>query len=868
VRQLAAPLATAVRDLGRAHGATLFVVLLAALDTLLYRTTGQRDLPIGAPVAGRGQEETEGLIGCFVNVLVLRSRLAPDATFADLLAACRDTWLQAHAHAEMPFERLVDELQPKRSLSHGALFQVALMVQQDAAPPRLELPDLRLSALGRERETVNFELTLAAIESGEALSLAFEYNTDLFDATTAERLLRQVETLLASAAADPARRIDELDLLTAAERHQLVREWNDSRRPFPSDACVHDLVLARAAAVPDAVAVHCGDRHLSYGALVAHAAGLARRLTGLGVAPGERVAVLLDRSPELAVALLGVLLAGAAFVPLDPDYPAERLGLLLADSRVPLVLTRKRLAHRLPAACEARVVELDGEPPAADPAPFAGRVDPALTAYAIYTSGSTGRPKGSLIQHRALTAYALAAAHRFRLRRDDRFLQFAALGFDVLVEELFPAWLSGATVVLDPDGRIALPSELSRLVAERQVTGFEIPTAYWNEWVRDVGQAALPDSLRAVVIGGENPSPTRLAAWRRRHRVPLFNAYGLTEVTVTSLVHELPPAGRGAVHDGFPVGRPLDNHQVLLLDGRQRPVPLGVSGELWIGGEGVGHGYLERPALTADRFRPHPLASEPGQRAFRTGDWARRLWDGQIEFSGRRDHQVKLRGYRVELGEVEAALLRHPAVREAVVILREDRPGDRRLVAYWTAAGELAETTGTAEGPATAVRELRRHLGARLPDYMVPSRFVCLPELPLSAHGKVDRRALPAPGEDRPELESGYMAPRSDLERELAELWSEVLRVERVGVEDDFFALGGHSLLATRLLARVVERFRVDLPLMRIFESPTVAALAVTITEARAAASGGAELDRLLAELDRLSDDEARALLQGEDPSA
>ncbi len=818
----------AVQALRRSGGATVFMVLLAAFQALLSRLSGQARIVVGSPVAHRTHREVEGLIGFFVNTLPLPADLAADPLVSALLAQVRETTLGAYAHQDVPFEKLVLELSPERSLAHSPLFQVMLILQ-NAPLPKLDLPGLTAEPLGLGSGMEKFDLTLTlSEESGGGLAGALSYSTDRFERTTAERLRDWFSTLLAGAVAAPERAVSELPLLGEAERAQLLA-WGTGaalEALEPSSACLHDLVSAQAARTPSAEALLAGSERLTYAEIQARAAGLVAVLRGLGVGPEERVGVCLERSPALVVALLAVLGAGGAYVPLDPAYPPERLRLMLGDSGARVLLTQPELSARLDAP-GVRTVRLDrsGHPLATwlrisdGPAP-----GPDNLAYLIYTSGSTGTPKGVALSHRSAVSMVRWAQGVWSAAELSGVLFATSISFDLSVFELFVPLATGGRVIL-ADHALALPT----LPAAGEVTLVNTVPSAMAELVRDGG---LPASVRTVNLAGEAlPRPLVAALYALPHVERVWNLYGPSEDTTysTFALQERSAATSPAI------GRPLAGTRAHVFDRWLRPAGLGVPGELFLGGAGLARGYFGRPALTAERFVPDP-SGPPGERLYRTGDLVRFRGDGELEFLGRIDHQVKVRGFRIELGEIEAALVAQPEVESAVVLAREDRPGDLRLVAYVVPKENLPDSTD----------RLRAALAARLPGYMVPAVFVLLPELPLSPNGKVDRKALPAP-----EWSGGpsYLAPRTALEEILAGIWREVLGVERVGIEDSFFRLGGHSLLATRLVSRVRKTFQVDLPLRRLFETPTVAALAELVTAAETRPGQSEKIARVLLRL-------------------
>jgi amino acid adenylation domain-containing protein len=794
----------ALRELARREGATPFMALLAAWQLLLGRYAGEDDVVVGSPIAGRTRAETEGLIGFFVNTLVLRADVSGEAGFRGLLARVRETTLGAFQHQDLPFERLVEELLPERSLTHAPLFQVVFSLEAaGAAGPRLG--DVGMEPLYAGAGVTQFDLDLDLEEGPEQVRGVLRYRTDLFEAATTERMAGHFRVLLEGVLGDPDRPLAEVSLLGGEERAQVVARWNATARPYPRERCLHELVSAQAARTPGAPAVLWEGRATTYAELEAGAGVVAERLRERGVRPETRVGICVEKGPGAALAILGVLRAGGAYVPLDPAYPVGRLEYLLADSGAALVLTQPELAGRF-AGSGVEVVLLNEAPRSRAPGP-AHPPSPENLAYVIYTSGSTGAPKGVAVPHRAVVNLAVDMAERLGLRPDDRLLNFASLSFDVSVEEIFTAWAAGAAVVFS-GAELFAPGALLEVVEREGVTSFELPTAYWHEWVRELGEGGLrvPECVRFVRVGGERISMERLREWAEL-RVPLVHAFGLTETACTSATLHLAAGDRGSRWGSLPIGRPTGNVRLYVLDRAAEPAPVGVPGELFVGGEGVARGYLGRPALTAERFVPDALGGGAGERLYRTGDRVRWLPDGNLEFLGRVDHQVKVRGFRIEPGEVEAALARHPAVAEAVVAVR-----GAALVAYYTAEGE-----------APAAGELREHLRGMLPPHMVPGAYVALDRLPLTPSGKTDLRALPAPAADDGR---GYAAPRTDTERALAEAWAEILGRERVGTRDDFFELGGHSLLATRVVSRAREAFGVELPVRALFEAPTVAGLA------------------------------------------
>ena len=835
---LPGPLAARLADLCRRHGATPFMGLLAVWAALLARWSGQEELLVASPIANRTRPEVEGLIGLFVNTLALRCDLQQEPSFAALLARLREVALDAYTHQDLPFEKLVEELQPERDLSRNPLVQVLLVLHNGPVDVPAAASRGGPFAGGPEdlpTGTAKFELGLALAPGEAGLGGTLEYATDLFDATTAERLAGQFRTLLAAAVADPDRAVADLPLLAAAEAQQLLHEWNDTGVAYGAEPLLHGLVEAQVERTPEAPAVVFAGAVLTYRELDDRANRLARHLRALGVGPETAVGICVERSLELVVGLLGILKAGGAYVPLDPQYPRERLAFMLQDalgaSPAPVVLTQARLGGLLPEGGVRRVL-LDAEwaeiaaRPAARPEV---RTHPDQLAYVIYTSGSTGRPKGAMNSHRAIANRLLWMQQAYALGPGDAVLQKTPASFDVSVWEFFWPLATGARLVVARPGGHQDPGYLVRTIVEEGITTIHFVPSMLRAFLEHP-QAGRCASLRRVVASGEALPRDLEERFFARLVCPLHNLYGPTEAAVDVTYH---PCRAERERPVVPIGRAVANTAIHVLDRALRPVPIGVPGELCIGGVQLARGYLGRPELTAERFAPDPCGGEVGGRLYRTGDLARRLPDGEVEYLGRLDHQVKLRGFRIELGEIEAALAQHPQVHAAAVVLRGER-----LVAY-----VAPSSVGAALG-SVPTADLRGYLAERLPEHMVPTAFVALPALPLTPSGKVDRRALPAfePAAERGTA-TGFLPPRTPLEQALAAIWNEVLEVPAVGAEDNFFALGGHSLLAVRVLSRVLARLGVELPLRALFEAPTVAGLAVRLREMDAGPAAGPPLE-------------------------
>ena len=812
--------------LARRRGATLFMVLAAGFQILLARLTGQRDVVLGTPVANRNRAETEDLIGCFVNTLVLRSQLAEEASFEDALKGLREVALGAYTHQDVPFEKLVEELQPERDLSRSPLFQVVLVLQNTPAPD-LDLEGLRLYAVEAESGTAKFDLTLTIQPTAEGLTGSMEYSADLFDAVSVDRLLERLERLLGAAVVDPRQRIGQLPLLSAAELDQLLHGWNNAAVVFPTHQTLHGRFSAQAKATPAALAVSSAGASMSYGELDSRANRLASQLIDLGVQAGAPVGLCLDRSLELVVGLLGVLKAGAVYLPLDHAQPADRLAFLVQDSGVELVVTTTALASGLPAQPTAVCLDEEGPmfrqqvvPQDAAPPSLSRSVGPEHLAYIIYTSGSTGQPKGVGVSHGNALRLMLATEAWFEFDPRDVWTLFHSYAFDFSVWELWGALLYGGRLVVVPYWVSRTPESFWQLVQQERVTMLNQTPSAFRQLIHAAEEGGGESVLRRVIFGGEALELESLRPWFERfgdQQPQLVNMYGITETTVhvTYRPVALEDVER---HAGKSVlGVPITDLQLYVLDRRGRLLPAGAAGELCVGGSGVAAGYLGRPGLTAERFVPHPWSTRGGERLYRSGDLGRWLEAGEVEYLGRIDHQVKVRGFRIELGEIEAVLQRHEVVREVVVMVEQHSSGEPRLVAWLGSGGETP--------PSTA--ELRTFAGGFLPDYMVPAACVWLDTLPLTANGKIDRAALLEHGVETP-LETGYTAPRSSRERTLAEIWGEVLGLPQVGIHDNFFTLGGDSILSIQVRSKARQQ-GLEFSLPQLFEHQTIARLVAAL---------------------------------------
>lgn len=796
-------LAAKLKTLSEREDLTLFMVLLTAMKTLLHRYTGQDDIVIGAPIASRGRAELEGLIGFFVNTVVMRTDVSGNPSFRELLARVRKTALEAYAHQDVPFEKLVEEMHPERDPSRNPLFQVCFQVFNVQA-----LEENVLQPHTVEGNVAKFDLRVDLLAGPRGLGGFFEYSTDLFDAATIARLAENYLTLLEAIAADPGRRISQLPLLAPAERRQLVVEWNDTTTEYSSDS-VDDLFARQVERSPDSIALAFAGAQLTYGDLNRKANRLARYLQRRGVGPNVSVGIFLERSEDMVVGQLAVVKAGGAYVPLDPEYPAERLAFILEDSCARVLLTDRLRQGKLPrhvaeVICGEEVPALEERD---DNTSNEAHAD--SPACVMYTSGSTGRPKGIVIPHRAITRL-VHNTNYISLGPSDRLAQASNASFDASLFEIWGALLNGACLVGVPKDVLLSPNELGSMLKDERITTLFLTTDLFHQLAAESPEVFA--SLRTLLVGGSPMNP-RWAQEVLTQGAPdrLLNVYGPTESTTFASWHEVKDVSADAV--SVPIGRPLANTQLYVLDRYGSPAPIGAAGELFIGGDGLARGYLNLPEMTAEKFIANPFVNSPSARLYRTGDFARMRPDGALEFLGRIDEQVKVRGFRVEPGEIETVLRQVPGVRQCVVIARRDTSGPKRLVAYVELDAHLADTG-----------ELRRHLKEQLPDYMVPSAFVVLDALPLTPNGKIDRDALMPPATYLPE-DTEYAEPRSDAEKTLVRIWAQVLGLQRVGIHDNFFTLGGDSIISIQIIVRAKEA-GLAVTLRQLFRNPTVAELA------------------------------------------
>lgn len=817
-----------LKQFSRQERCTLFMTLLAAFKVLLHRYTQSSDIIVGCPIAGRNQLETEPLIGFFVNTLAVRTSLAGDPSFRALLKNVRDNTLGAYANQDMPFDKLVEELHPQRSPTHMPFVQVVFSLNNEFVEEQI-FPGIRSEEMEVDSLTAKFDLTVIAKDTPRGLNTVIEYNTDLFTQLRIERLLGHFQQLLESALADPDQRISRLQMLTAPERVELVERWNETTRAYPRDAAVHTLFEERAARTPHAIALQYGNRTITYGALDARANQVANFLLEAKAGPGGLVGVYMERSIEMIAAFLGILKAGSAYVPLDLSYPRDRLEFMIKDTSMPMILTQAAHRFELPQST-AGVVCLDAEWNAAGHAssqtPHAGASGDSL-AYVIYTSGSTGQPKGVAVPHRGITRLVVNTDY-VRIGPEHRIAQASNASFDAATFEIWGALLNGACAIGISKEVALSPSEFEKFARRERITTLFLTTALFNQLARET--PAVFGSMETVMFGGEAVDPkwvrAVLAGSPPRR---LIHVYGPTENTTFSTWHEI----REARESGpVPIGQPIANSSIFILGPEMMPVPVGIPGEVYVGGDGLAQGYWNRPDLTAEKFVTNPFSADPAARLYKTGDLARFDDSGNVEFIGRVDHQVKLRGFRIELGEIESLLARHPGVATAVVLLREDIPDDKRLVAYIIPKGE---TPGAGE--------LKNHLKAHVPDYMVPAGFVFLERFPLTPNEKVDRKALPAPDQHRADLNKTFSAPRDAVEQQLAKIWEKVLGLQPIGVTDNFFDLGGHSLLAVRVFSQIEKVLGEKLPLATLFRAPTIEAIAAIIRDDNQAKSWSTIVD-------------------------
>jgi amino acid adenylation domain-containing protein len=810
-RDLPETLSRDLAQLSRRHQSTMYMTLLAAWKLLLSRYSSQSDILVGTPIANRTRPELESLIGFFVNTLVLRTDLSGDPTFVELLGRVREVCLGAYAHQDLPFDQIVEAVQPDRNTSHHPVFQVMFMLRSES-PISAELPGLHVSHLDAPAGISKFDVTIEFVTSGDSLQAGIEYSTELFEASTIDRMMDHLFNLLQSIVSNPTQRLSDLTMLSEAERHQLLVEFNRTAAGYP-DQPIHRLIEDQVKRTPDAPAVTFEDATLSYAELDRRANRLAHYLQSLGVGVESLVGVCMERSTELVVALLGIVKAGAAYVPLDPEYPADRLEYMVQDAGLDILLTLERCVAAIPPS-HAKLVCLDRDWSAIA---ACSDLSPAVTpraensVYMIYTSGSTGRPKGAVNTHGGLVNRVNWMQKAYGLNSSDAVLQKTPFSFDVSVWEFFWPLMMGARLVMARPGGHRDTGYLAAAIRQYGITTLHFVPSMLQVFLEEPTVSDCT-TIRRVIASGEALSAELQKKFFERMSAGagLFNLYGPTEAAI-DVTHWT--CGPDADLRPVPIGRPIDNTEILILDSALQPVPAGVVGELYIGGHGLARGYYGRPDLTADRFIPHPFGLSAGSRLYRTGDLARFRHDGAIDYLGRTDHQIKIRGFRVELGEIQARLAEHPAVSEALVLAVQDRPGQTRLVAYLVAKAAVPSTD-----------ELRAHLAVHLPEYMVPSAFMFLDAFPVTPNGKLDRKALPAP--DSVRSAEAFVGPRNAVEEQICRIWCDVLGIESISIDENFFAAGGNSLHATQVVSRIRVQFSSDLPLMTLFEHPTVRTIA------------------------------------------
>lgn len=818
--QIDSELTEKLKLLSQKSGVTLFMTLLAALNTLLFRYSGQDDILIGTPTANRNRQEIEPLIGFFVNTLVLRNSLEGNPTFSGLLQQARNVVLEAYANQDVPFEQVVDGLEIERSLSYNPLFQV-MFALQNAPLNALELPNLKAQYLAVENQRIKFDLSLVLeeieTEKGAYLEGFWEYDSDLFTPERINRMVGHFQTLLKGIVANPQQTIGELPLLTESEEQQLLVEWNQTQTSYPDHYCIHQLFEAWVEQTPDAIAVIDGEKSLTYEQLNQKANQLAYYLQNLGVKNEDLVGICIERSVLMIIGLLGILKAGAAYIPLDPNYPSERLAYMLEDSAVSVLLTQENLVHTLPNYL-GTIFCLDQDGKILDHHPQDNPLHPMTSenlAYVIYTSGSTGKPKGVLIQHQSLLNLVSWHQNAFNITTIDRVTQLAGIAFDASVWEIWPHLTAGACLAIVPQDLLTSPNQLQEWLIAKKITVSFLPTPLAETLIPLDWSPNCP--LRLMLTGGDKLNdfpPTSIP-------FTLVNNYGPTENTVVTTSVKITPDL--LTEKAPPIGRPISNTQVYILDQYQQPVPIGIPGELYIGGSGLAKGYLNRPELTDSKFIANPLSQKLSDRLYKTGDLVRYGNDGQIEFIGRIDDQVKIRGFRIELGEIETILNQHPQVKEAIIIAREDQPGVKRLCAYVIGSQNLT------------VSQLRLFLQEKLPQYMVPAFFVLLDAFPLTPNGKIDRRALPKPALELEDEAAINLSPGTGTERILAAIWQRVLGLKTISINDNFFELGGDSILAIQIIAQA-NQAGLQITPKQLFSHQTIAQLATvaettTITE-------------------------------------
>lgn len=852
---LSRSLLNSLKDLSHQEHVTLFTTLLSAFQTLLFRYTNQENIVTGIHIANRRYLEIENLIGLFINTLVINTNLSGKYSFRQLMRKVGEITLGAFAHQDLPFEKLVEELQPRRDLSRNPLFQVVFQLR-NYPRAQIHVPGIKIEELTLDYGVSQFDLTLDCSEKPDGLSCRFVYNTNLFETTTIRRMMEHYKVLLHAIVENPNQHIEFLPLLTENERTLLINEWNSTQANIP-EKCIQNLFEVQVNRSPGAIAVALNEQKYTYQELNERANQLAHYLRTYGVGPEVFVGIFMNRSLDIVVAVLAILKAGGAYLPLDPKYPKERLEYMIGDAHLNVILTNKELGRILPDHTSL-IIDLDAE---WEIISHESTLNPSVSvqtenaAYLIYTSGSTGQPKGVIGVHSGVINFLQYLTDTYKLSKSDIVLQVASLSFDPSIRDMICPLLVGARVELLNDTEVKDTKEILKKIHEKQVTAILgiVPTMARNLSLLKNQGIGFFNNLRLILFGGEEfyyQDFENLKAIFGKELL-VVNQYGPTETTMSRTYYEIPLSKKG---EGIiPIGKPINNTQIYILDPHLQPVPIGTSGEICISGYGLTRGYLNREDSTEERFVQNPFSTEAGARMYKTGDLGRYLTDGNIEFLGRFDNQVKVRGYRVELGEIEAALSKHPSVKQSTATVTEDGPNDKRIIAYLVIENESIPST----------LEMRNFLLKIIPEYMLPSSYEFIDEIPLTPSGKVDRKNLPIPSGDRPDLEKIYVPPKNDMERRLVSIWKNVLGVEQIGVNDNFFELGGHSLLAFQIIARVFETFSVDIPVLVLFKAATIASMAAKIKSHQASKMGADELVQIVTELEGMSDEDARKMAAG-----
>ncbi|MDJ0508250.1 MAG: amino acid adenylation domain-containing protein [Crocosphaera sp.] len=845
-----------LKELAKVNGVTLYMTILAVFEILLYRYTGQDDILIGSAVVNRNQAELENTFGYFTNAVVLRTALSENPTFRELLHRIRPVVLEAMENKDFPFTLLVERLQPVHDISRPPIVQVGIaweQIRRHSYGQKTGSEYLIEETLTSGPRGANLDLNLMVFNLSEELSGMWRYKTDLFKEETIRKMSEHFRSLLQEVVKNPQKKISQYSLLSEVEKHQLLVEWNQTYKDYTQDKCTHELFEEQVEKTPNAIAVVFEGKELTYKELNNRATDLAKYIQKLGVGPEVLVGICVERSLEMVIGLLGILKAGGAYVPIDPTYPSERLAYMLEDSQVKILLTQQKLVNLL-SNFEGQLLCLDSEweiEKEKSSEPLVKQVETENLAYVIYTSGSTGKPKGTMNTHRGLVNRLLWMQETYQLNESDRVLQKTPFSFDVSIWEFFWPLITGATLIVAEPGGHQDSHYLVKIIAEQKITTLHFVPSMLQVFLEEQGLEAC-QSLKRVICSGEALPYDLQQRFFESLNCELHNLYGPTEAAIDVTHWQCQP---NHPLEKVPIGRPIANTQMYILDSYLQPVPMGVAGELHIGGVQLARGYWQRPELTAEKFIRNPFGDstvdDKTSRLYKTGDLARYLPDGNIEYLGRIDHQVKIRGFRIELGEIEAVLTQHPQVREAIVLAEEDQNKDKRLVAY-IVCQEAVEST----------RELRDFLQQKLPDYMTPSTFVTLEELPLTPNGKVDRRGLSKFNQNKLDSGETFVEPRNFIEEELVTIWQELLKIDQIGIYDNFFELGGHSLLLTQVASRIRSNFEVDMPLMILFNTPTVATMSIAITEKMLEQEEDTE--QMIKEVQGLSQSEIAALMDDE----